>query len=326
MKKKLKYIISTLIVAIITLFEIVSISQAANYNQIEKLLADNQNAIGKTIGTIGRESSNINLINGTYLCYVQRWVNADENNSFSPMTFVDDMHKGGRNRKILWLFETSLPEVHFKNGTPADERYLQALILCYSTMPTPGRNGNAFLLANELDEAELNKFAMEIFSRWYKAGADSKTKWAMYFSIIHGGDVMDENALKCIKYWAENMRGAIAAEAVKAISLNGSTFALMTVDNLAHKFKQKQVKKAAAESMETAAEALGITADELADRIVPDLGFDENMERVFDYGTRKFKVYLSPRLDLDVFDENGLAGQHKGRPTGANAILLHRRA
>ena len=273
-----------------TAVDILSVWGAGKYSEILEKAAENEKS--------AKLADKIRAVLGLS-------VNADENNSFSPMTFVDDMHKGGRNRKILWLFETSLPEVHFKNGTPADERYLQALILCYSTMPTPGRNGNAFLLANELDEAELNKFAMEIFSRWYKAGADSKTKWAMYFSIIHGGDVMVENALKCIKDWAENMRGAIAAEAVKAISLNGSTFALMTVDNLAHKFKQKQVKKAAAESMETAAEALGITADELADRIVPDLGFDENMERVFDYGTRKFKVYLSPRLDLDVFDENG---------------------
>lgn len=230
----------------------------------------------------------------------------DENGKvvFSPAAFVEDIHKGGRARKLAWLYNVPLPEVHFKNGTQADEKYMQALLLCYCTMPVPGRNENAFLLAAELDEKELNLFAAEIFSRWYSAGAESKTKWAMYFAIIHGGDSMVEVALKCIKEWAENMRGAIAAEAVKAIALNGSSFALMSVDNLAHKFKQKQVKKAAAEAMETAAQALGITSDELGDRIVPDLGFNESMERVFDYGERKFKVYLSMSLELEVYDEN----------------------
>lgn len=230
----------------------------------------------------------------------------DENGKvvFSPAAFVEDIHKGGRARKLAWLYNVPLPEVHFKNGTQADEKYMQALLLCYCTMPIPGRNENAFLLASELDEKELNRFAAEIFSRWYSAGAEAKTKWAMYFAIIHGGDSMAEYSLKCIKEWAENMRGAIAAEAVRAIALNGSSFALMSVDNLAHKFKQKQVKKAAAEAMENAAQALGITSDELGDRIVPDLGFDENMERIFGYGDRKFKVYLSMTLELEVFDEN----------------------
>ena len=223
----------------------------------------------------------------------------------SPVTFIEDIHKGGRARKVAWLFESPLPTVHFKNGSPADEKYLQALILCYSSMTTIGRNENALLLAAELNETELQRFSAEIFSRWHSVGAETKTKWAMYFSVIHGGDAMIEIALKCIKDWSENMRGAIAAEAVHAIALNGSSFALMAVDNLAHKFKQKQVKKAAAEAMDSAAEALGITADELGDRIVPDLGFDEKKERIFDYGQRTFKVRLSARVELEVFDESG---------------------
>ncbi len=224
---------------------------------------------------------------------------------FSPITLVRELHKGGRKKKIAWLYTVPLPTVHFRNGSTADEEYLQALILCYSTMPVPGRNENAFLLAAELNEDELHRYAAEIFSRWYSEGAEAKTKWALYFAVIHGGDGMVDIVLKCIRDWAENMRGAIAAEAVRALSLNGSSLALMTVDNLARKFKQKQVKKAAAEAMESAAEALGITADELSDRIVPDLGFRENCERVFDYGARRFRVVLTPALEMEIYDESG---------------------
>ncbi len=227
----------------------------------------------------------------------------DGEHIFNPIAFVEDMHSGKRAKKIMWLYDAPVPQVHFKNGEIADDKYLQAIILCYCSMPVPGRNEGAMMLASELDEEELNRYSAEIFSHWISAGAEAKTKWAMYFAIIHGGNSMVEIALKCIKDWSENMRGAIAAEAVKAIALNGSPLALMTVDNLAHKFKQKQVKKAAAEAMDTAAEALGITADELGDKIVPDLGFDENMQRIFDYGTRKFKVYLTPALELEVYDE-----------------------
>lgn len=230
---------------------------------------------------------------------------AEGEQEFSPSRFVENIHKGGRNKKILWLYETPNPEVHFSNGDLADEKYMQAIILCYAGMTIPGRNENAELLAKELNTEELNRYAAEIFSKWYSAGAESKTKWALFFSVIHGGSDMLDTILKCIKEWAENMRGAIAAEAVKAMALNGSSQALMAVDNLAHKFKQKQVKKAAIAAIGTAAEALGITADELGDRIVPTLGFNENMEQIFDYGTRKFSVFITPTLELEIFDESG---------------------
>ncbi|MBQ8134453.1 MAG: DUF4132 domain-containing protein [Clostridia bacterium] len=223
---------------------------------------------------------------------------------FSPLLFVDDIHKGGRNKKVLWLYETQNPQVHFKNGNAADDKYMQAILLCYASMAVPSRNENAVLLSDELNEKELNRFASEIFSKWYSDGAESKKKWVLYFAAIHGGSNMIEVLLRCIKEWAENMRGAIAADAVRALAYSGTSEALMIVDNLAHKFKQKQVKKAAIEALDTAAEALGITADELGDRIVPDLGFNERMEQIFDYGTRKFKVYLTPTLDLEIYDEN----------------------
>ena len=229
----------------------------------------------------------------------------EKGQQISPRELAEDLCKGGRNKKVLWLFETANPEVHFKDGRIADDQYMQAIILCYSAMIIPGRNDNALMLAAELNQDELHCFAAEIFSKWYSSGAVSKNKWALYFAVIHGGNDMIDTVLTCIKSWAENMRGAIAADAVKAISLNGSSQALMIVDNLAHKFKQKQVRNAAIRAIDTAAEALSITADELGDRIVPDLGFDEKNERIFDYGTRKFKVYLSPALELEVFDESG---------------------
>ena len=232
-------------------------------------------------------------------------VAVDGDKPVSVSAIVADIHKGGRSRQLSWLYDNAnFTEVHFTNGTVADEKYVQAVMLCYVGMSPLGVNENAKILAKDLNKDDLNKIALEVFERWVSFGADTKRKWVLYFSLIHGGYDVQELALKYIKEWAEASRGAIAAEAVRALAMNGGSSALMAVDNMAHKFKQRQVKNAAIEAMSKAAEELGITTEELGDKIVPDLEFDENMERVFDYGTRKFKVYLTPSLEVEVFDES----------------------
>ncbi len=229
---------------------------------------------------------------------------SDDGKVVTTADIIESLHKGGRNKKILWIYATPAPTVRFKNGGEADDKYMQALMLCYANMSVFGISDNANLLAANLNEEDLKQFVSEMLSRWLSNGAESKKKWVLNFAAIHGGDEIIDAFLHYIKEWSENMRGAIAGEAVKALAMNGSSQALMSVDNMAHKFKHKQVKNAAIQALDSAAEALGITSDQLADKIVPDLGFDENMQRIFDYGTRKFKVYLTPTLELEVFDEN----------------------
>ena len=59
--------------------------------------------------------------------------------------------------------------------------------------------------------------------------------------------------------------------------------------------------------MENAAKELGITTEELADRIVPSLDFAPDGTRIFDYGPRKFVVRLTPSLELAVNTDAGKA-------------------
>lgn len=89
MNKKLKVIVSTLIIIIISILEITSISQAADYNKIKTLFDDEQKAIGKTIGTIGREQSEINLYSSNYLYCVERFESAGEGNTYTVKNYID---------------------------------------------------------------------------------------------------------------------------------------------------------------------------------------------------------------------------------------------
>ncbi len=218
---------------------------------------------------------------------------------------VKELHKGGRKRSLAWAYETPFSLVHRKNGEQATEEYLQALLLCYSSMARPGINSDAALLAEDLEPQELAVYMDELFDKWMEAGAEAKKRWVLFAASIHGGSSIIQRIHHQIQEWPQNARGAIAADAVQALALSPQPQALLIVDGIARKFKFKQVKTAAGQALEFAASQLGLTREQLEDKIVPGLGFDEHMERRFDYGSRSFTVTITPALEVEVFDESG---------------------
>lgn len=218
---------------------------------------------------------------------------------------VKEILKGGKKRKVSWALETPFPEVHRTDGTAVSEDHMTALLVSYADMNVPGVSKEGTKLAANLNRTELSAYMGLLFNKWLDTGAEARKKWVLYAVSIHGGEAIVPALNAQIQEWPKASRGAMAAEAVKALALNGSPTALLMVDQISRKFKFRQVKAAAGEALSYAAEQLGITRAELEDKIVPNLGFDERMERTFDYGTRKFKVLLTTALELEIYDETG---------------------
>ena len=218
---------------------------------------------------------------------------------------VKSLHRGGKKRSLAWAYETPFSPVHTQKGGQATEEYLQALLLCYCSMTKPGINNDAALLAENLNPQELAAYVGELFDKWMEGGAEAKKRWVLYAASIHGGSEIVKRLHHQIQEWPQNARGAIAAEAVQALALSPQPQALLIVDGIARKFKFKQVKAAAGQALEFAASQLGLTREQLEDKIVPSLGFDEHMERRFDYGNRSFTVTITPALEMKIYDESG---------------------
>ncbi|MDE7477355.1 MAG: DUF4132 domain-containing protein, partial [Lachnospiraceae bacterium] len=218
---------------------------------------------------------------------------------------IQETLTGSWKRKLAWLPLDTLPKVHKKDGTEAPMDYLAAILISYADMETLGMNKEAERVAAELQPAELAAYIKEVYNCWIHDGAQAKRKWVLYATSIHGSETIVTDMYTQIQDWPKNSRGAMAAEAVKALSLNSSPTALVFVDQISRKFKYYQVKEAAAQALDYAAEQLGISRDEMEDRIVPSLGFDEQMEQIFDYGKRQFKVILTTTLSLEVYDDKG---------------------
>lgn len=229
-----------------------------------------------------------------------------QNNNTGEPTLENLIHEiliGTWKRKLSWLSFESHTKVHKKDGEQATEDYLAAILISYADMKILGINKDAQRLAAELNPAELALYMKEIYHFWVKEGAQAKRKWVLYVASIHGCETIVTEIDTQLQTWAKEGRGAMAAEAVRALALNPAPTALVLVDQIARKFKNRQVKAAAAQALDYAAEQLAITREEMEDRIVPNLGFDKQMKRIFDYGKRQFKVVLTPTFSLEVYDE-----------------------
>lgn len=206
---------------------------------------------------------------------------------------------------LKWLDFDTLPKVRLKDkDMNASEEISAALLIAYSSNGTIAVSAEAKTICQVLEDREVRELALQVLQRWLENGAEAKKKWAMAFSAVHGDYRVVELLKKNIEEWPLKARGAIACEAVRALALNGSNSALMIVDGISRKFKFKQVKEAAAAALSYAAEQLGMDKEELSDKIVPSLGFDNRGERSFDYGVRSFTVRLTTELALEIMDDN----------------------
>ncbi|MBP5267936.1 MAG: DUF4132 domain-containing protein [Ruminococcus sp.] len=251
------------------------------------------------------------------------------NEKVSAEDIVKEMTKGKKTSKLDWLFKEPLSPVHKKNGTVADESYLKALMLCFANS-VGLKDPNADIIVSELVPNDVCKLANEVLNRWlitppevkpqwleafeeleYEYSptllAQAKYKWVLYFASVYGGKqaliIFDE----LMDFWPLWQKGALAKEIPHAITLNGSSEYIMKVEKMSRKHRFNSIRKASADALLCAAEKLGISKEEFADLMIPDLDFDENMCRTFDYGSRRFKVYISPKLELEIYcDEKKL--------------------
>ncbi len=142
---------------------------------------------------------------------------------------------------------------------------------------------------------------MEPFPR---AGADAKDRWVLTLVGLLGDDRLVPAINNQINKWVDDNRGKLAEYAVAALALLGTDAALMTVDALAMRYrnKMKNVGAAATEAFTAAAEACGITPEELGDRVVPWLGFDAAYPRQVLCGATPVQLSIAMDFKLAYWD------------------------
>jgi predicted DNA-binding WGR domain protein len=207
----------------------------------------------------------------------------------------------------VWLQITSLPPIKIsgKKLPQAEvERVLAALK--DASLEAPGSATSLpALLKQHADDASLDTFAWKLFEQWLAMGAASKDKWALGAIGHIGGDACVLKLTPLVRDWpgeSQHQRAVFGLEVLRAV---GTDTALMSLNGIAQKLKFQGLKEKAKLMMEGIAQARGFTREQLADRIVPDCGLDEQGGRVFDFGPRQFKFVLGAEMKPLVRDAAG---------------------
>ncbi len=226
--------------------------------------------------------------------------------AFNPLAYCTTNVPSSAGKNIAWTNFDGLPKVRMANSNDvADDVIIVGylyLILSQTEMVLPPA---AAKIRKCLNKDDLCQLGQTLYANWKNDGGNAKRRGVLIIAAMDGDDAFIRTLKADIEDWAKSSRGKLAADAVRAMALQGGDFALMTVDSMAKKFFHKQVRTAAEESFAFAAEQLGIDPEVLADKIVPSLGFDDKGEQTIDYGTRQFTAVINPDLQITIKKDDG---------------------
>jgi predicted DNA-binding WGR domain protein len=168
-----------------------------------------------------------------------------------------------------------------------------------------------------LDPAALAEFGWSLFKAWESAGFPPKHSWALEALAVIGDDDTVRRLSPVIRAWPGAGGHARAMTGLDVLYAIGSELSLVHLHAISRKVKFEALKYGADSRVRAVAAELGLTADQLADRLVPDFGLGDRNTLTLDYGPRRFLVSFDEQLKPFVRDEDGKARKVLPKP-GAN--------
>jgi hypothetical protein len=173
----------------------------------------------------------------------------------------------------------------------------------YLVQEEPAQRPICASIAAWFNSDDLRESLDALYKYWdEETRANAKWKGIMIPYCIYQSDTKLLALKSAISHWIYSSRGALAAFIMGCFAANGGDIAFIIMDGYAQKAPNKQVKNAAQAALARAAAMQRITVDELSDKIVPHLGFDQNATRLLDYGPRQFQLILQKDFSIAITD------------------------
>jgi hypothetical protein len=214
-----------------------------------------------------------------------------------------------------WAIPSALPQVLVKGGEralPKDSvmHLITVLALATPDYPYPGLE----IAAEACDPESLTRFSLALFDRWCRSGMPAKDGWALTQLVHFADDATVAELAARVREWPDQNMHKRAVTGLQVLAEIGTEDAMRALQQIAERTKFHAVKAEAGRQITALAERLDLTREQLADRLVPDLGLGEQDALVFDYGPRQFTVVLDEQLTPSVTDQNGKAFKALPKP------------
>ncbi len=231
-----------------------------------------------------------------------------------PYTYeqvIQMVELAGKRKKLArwgekWLKEEELPKLYWSaTDNPLTEE--QVRFLFYRMKRAKGINSDieAKQLIGQLDVQKSIPFAKALISSFLDSNSDNKLKYYLTIAGLIGNDEIAHSLNTVFKKNIADKRMKMAQYVVGSLAMVGTDKALRMVEAIYRKFanKRPQVSQSAQDALTAAATELGITMDELSDRIVPDFGFEE-LYKNFVVEGEEYRAFISADFKLNYLNED----------------------
>ncbi|WP_405893948.1 DUF4132 domain-containing protein [Streptomyces sp. NBC_01527] len=204
-----------------------------------------------------------------------------------------------------WAEPALLPQIRVRaGGALPEESVRHALMLLALSRPGETCPGVA-VLRETAEPQSLAAFAWALFEQWRLSGMPAKESWALHALGLLGDDGTVRGLTPLIRAWPGEGAHHRAVEGLDVLAAIGTDAALLHLHGISQRVKFKALKVRAQEKIAEVASGLGLTGEQLSDRLVPDFGLDAGGSTVVDYGTRRFTVGFDEQLRPYVLDGDG---------------------
>ncbi|MFJ5924635.1 DUF4132 domain-containing protein [Kitasatospora sp. NPDC092948] len=205
-----------------------------------------------------------------------------------------------------WAEPVALPQLLLRGGEGALPAEAVRHVLTMLAVSAPGAFYPGLDEVDRLCEPQsVAEFCWALFERWRLVGMPVQDGWALHVLGRFGDDETVRRLTPVLRAWPGERAHHRAVDGLEVLAAIGTDLALLHLHGIAQRVKFKALKTRAQEKISEVAAGLGLTGEQLSDRLVPDFGLDADGTTVVDYGTRTFTVGFDEQLKPYVLDAAG---------------------
>ncbi|MEY9929096.1 hypothetical protein ABH926_003736 [Catenulispora sp. GP43] len=233
----------------------------------------------------------------------------------------------------LWADPASLPRILLagrKAALPTSAVRFVVQMLTISSHRDVGPYGGIEIVQEACDTASLAEFAWGLFENWAGAGYPTKKLgWAFDTLLWFGDEETAQRLAPLVRAWPGEGGSARAAAGLDVLIAVGGEAGLREVYDISQRSSFTALRAEASRRVAKAATARGLSADQLEDRLVLNLGAGPDGTLTLDYGARHFTVafdeYLAPYISAETGKRRATLPKPSAKDDAALAAEAQRR-